>query len=97
MTLRHYLIESDLSADEFRQLIKRAQELKSLTQQGDSYTPLTARTLAMIFEKSSTRTRVSFETGMTQMGGHAIYLSPCLLYTSPSPRDKRQSRMPSSA
>lgn len=76
MTPRHYLIESDLSADEFRQLIKRAQELKRMTQQGESYSPLTARTLAMIFEKSSTRTRVSFETGMTQMGGHAIYLSP---------------------
>lgn len=76
MKPRHYLIESDLSADEFRQLIHRAQELKTMTQQGESYTPLAGRTLAMIFEKSSTRTRVSFETGMTQMGGHAIYLSP---------------------
>ncbi len=76
MTLRHYLIENDLTADQFRQLIKRAQELKTKTQQGEPYSPLAGKTLAMIFEKSSTRTRVSFETGMTQLGGHAIYLSP---------------------
>lgn len=76
MTLRHYLVETDLSADEFRQLITRAEELKEQTRQRESYTPFHSRTLAMIFEKSSTRTRVSFETGMTQLGGHAIYLSP---------------------
>ena len=76
MTLRHFLVENDLSADEFRQLINRAEELKAQTRRGEIYTPFHTRTLAMIFEKSSTRTRVSFETGMTQLGGHAIYLSP---------------------
>ena len=73
---RHYLSESDLSATEFRQILQRATELKTLQERGEIYAPFVNKTLAMIFEKSSTRTRVSFETGMTQLGGHAIYLSP---------------------
>ena len=73
---RHYLSESDLSATEFRQILQRARELKTLQERGEIYAPFVNKTLAMIFEKSSTRTRVSFETGMTQLGGHAIYLSP---------------------
>jgi len=73
---RHYLSESDLTATEFRQILQRASELKKQQEQGVIYAPFANKTLAMIFEKSSTRTRVSFETGMTQLGGHAIYLSP---------------------
>ena len=53
----------------------RARELKRLVAGGD-HEPLKNRTLAMIFEKSSTRTRVSFEVGMAQLGGHAMFLSP---------------------
>ena len=69
--LRHFLTLNDLSGDEFRALIKRAATLKKAP-----YTQsLQSKTLAMIFEKSSTRTRVSFETAMTQLGGHAIFLS----------------------
>lgn len=75
MTLRHYLREDDLSADEFRAILMRASELKKLRQSGEIFEPLKNRTLAMVFEKSSTRTRVSFEAGMTQLGGHAIHLS----------------------
>jgi len=76
MNVRHFLSETDLSSAEFRALIERAEELKALRKSGKSYTPFANKTLAMIFEKSSTRTRVSFETGMTLLGGHAIYLSP---------------------
>ena len=74
--LRHFLTLTDLSATEFRALISRAIELKALQRRGEIYEPLKNKVLAMIFEKSSTRTRVSFETGMAQFGGHAIFLSP---------------------
>jgi len=77
MATRHFLTLLDLSPDELRYLIKRAISIKNgLKTHGPSYTPLTNRTLAMIFEKSSTRTRVSFETAMAQFGGHALFLSP---------------------
>ncbi len=76
MTLRHYLSELDLSADEFRGLLARASELKTLQRSGTPHLSLQGKILAMIFEKSSTRTRVSFETGMAQLGGHALFLSP---------------------
>ena len=76
MRCRHFLTLFDLSADELRALLARAIELKRMLRAGEDYHPLTRRTLAMIFEKSSTRTRVSFETGMVQLGGHALFLSP---------------------
>jgi ornithine carbamoyltransferase len=75
-TVRHFLTLTDLSSDEFRQLINRAIELKAMQHRGEIFQPLKNKVLAMIFEKSSTRTRVSFETGMAQFGGHAIFLSP---------------------
>jgi ornithine carbamoyltransferase len=74
--IRHFLTLTDLSSDEFRRLIRRAIELKTIQQSGEVYEPLKNKVLAMIFEKSSTRTRVSFEAGMAQFGGHAIFLSP---------------------
>ena len=76
MSVRHFLTLMDLSADEYRALIERAIELKAIVKRGEIYEPLKNRVLGMIFEKSSTRTRVSFETGMAQFGGHAIFLSP---------------------
>ena len=76
MSVRHFLTLNDLSGDELRQLIQRASELKAKHRAGEIYEPLKNRVLGMIFEKSSTRTRVSFETGMAQFGGHAIFLSP---------------------
>lgn len=66
----------DFTPQELDTLIRKAIELKRMWKQGDPYFPLKNRTLAMIFDKSSTRTRVSFEVGMTQLGGHALFLSP---------------------
>ena len=76
MTVRHFLTLTDLSSDELYAILHRAVELKVLHKKGERYQPLTNRVLAMVFEKSSTRTRVSFEVGMAQFGGHAIFLSP---------------------
>jgi len=76
MTTRHFLTLLDLSPAELKQLIQRAVELKQIRNNGEIYEPLKNQVLAMIFEKSSTRTRVSFEAGMAQFGGHALFLSP---------------------
>ena len=76
MSIRSFLTLMDLTPEELRQLIDRAIELKKWQQQGRIHEPLKNRVLAMVFEKSSTRTRVSFETGMVQLGGHAMFLSP---------------------
>ncbi len=76
MSIRHFLTLNDISSDEFRNLIARAIELKEMQRQGVRYEPLKNRVMGMVFEKSSTRTRVSFETGMIQFGGGAIFLSP---------------------
>ncbi len=73
---RHFLSLLDLSGDEFRAIIKRASELKKLQHDGEIVETLKHKVLGMIFEKSSTRTRVSFEAGMTQLGGAAMFLSP---------------------
>ncbi|MGQ9582607.1 MAG: ornithine carbamoyltransferase [Thermoplasmatota archaeon] len=62
--------------DEVPLLLEMAANIKEWHRTGQPYEPLRGKTLAMIFEKPSTRTRVSFETGITQLGGHAIYLSP---------------------
>ncbi|OOG26797.1 ornithine carbamoyltransferase [Thioalkalivibrio denitrificans] len=76
MTVRHFLSLLDFSADELRALINRAIELKRMQREGQEHLPLKGKVLGMIFEKSSTRTRVSFEVGMIQLGGQAIFLSP---------------------
>ncbi|WP_019534874.1 ornithine carbamoyltransferase [Paenibacillus ginsengihumi] len=65
----------DYTPEEIRYLIDLAIELKKKQQAGETYQPLKGKTLGMIFEKSSTRTRVSFEVGMFQLGGHALFLS----------------------
>ncbi len=75
-TVRHFLTLTDLSSTEFSTLINRAIELKAMQHRGEIFEPLKNKVLAMIFEKSSTRTRVSFEAGMAQFGGYAIFLSP---------------------
>ncbi|MGN0941332.1 MAG: ornithine carbamoyltransferase [Selenomonadaceae bacterium] len=65
----------DLSADEIEEILALAAELKAMQKAGVEHHILEGKTLGMIFEKSSTRTRVSFETGMYQLGGHALFLS----------------------
>lgn len=72
---RDFLSFWDLSADEIRKLLSRAGELKQMRARGEIFHPLAGKTLGMIFEKASTRTRVSFEVGMFELGGHAVYLS----------------------
>jgi ornithine carbamoyltransferase len=76
MAPRHFLTLLDLAPDEARTLLARAVELKRMLRAGERHEPFRNRTLGMIFEKSSTRTRVSFEVGMVQLGGHALFLSP---------------------
>jgi len=75
-TPRHFLSLLDLSSAELQAVIARASELKKLQHAGETHATLQGRVLAMIFEKSSTRTRVSFEAGMSQLGGSAMFLSP---------------------
>ncbi len=69
---RHFLTLLDLTGAELERLMTRAIELKSMHYAGERFVPLKNKTLGMIFEKSSTRTRVSFDVGMTQLGGHAL-------------------------
>lgn len=76
MQPRHFLSLLDFSGDELRALIHHAIDVKQKHKAGVSHTPLSGKVMAMIFEKSSTRTRVSFETGMNQLGGHALFLTP---------------------
>jgi ornithine carbamoyltransferase len=75
MQLRHYLQFRDFSAAEYAQVFARASWIKKRFKRYEPYLPLHDRTLAMIFEKHSTRTRVSFEAGMLQMGGSVINLT----------------------
>lgn len=73
---RSFVSMTDFSADEIRAVLDRADELKADRAGAFRAAPLRGKTLAMIFQKPSLRTRVSFETGMTRLGGHAIYLAP---------------------
>jgi len=72
--MRHFLTLLDLERFEAKQVLARAFELKNMQKEGKPHPTLAGKTLAMIFDKASTRTRVSFETGMFQLGGHALFL-----------------------
>lgn len=72
---RHFLTLNDLSRDELLAVLSRASELKQLQRAGIPHASLSGKVMAMIFAKASTRTRVSFEAGMTQLGGSAMFLS----------------------
>ena len=73
--MKHYLQFKDLRAEEYAYLFERARIIKQRFKNYERYQPLADRTLAMIFEKASTRTRVSFEAGMYQMGGSVVHLT----------------------
>ena len=75
MTIKHFLQFNDLTKDEIYYLFNRAKWLKKQFKEYQKHWPLEDRTLVMIFEKASTRTRLSFESGMHQLGGAAIYLN----------------------
>lgn len=72
--MRHFLTLLDITADEARSLLSRATELKAMQKRGEAHPTLAGKTLGMIFDKASTRTRISFEVGMYQLGGHALFL-----------------------
>ena len=72
---KDFLTLVELPSSDIAKLLQLAIEIKAKLQAGEEYAPLKGKTLAMIFEKSSTRTRVSFEVGMLQLGGHALFLS----------------------
>jgi ornithine carbamoyltransferase len=73
--MKHYLQFRDFRAEEYAYLFERTRIIKTRFKNYEKYQPLADRTLAMIFEKASTRTRVSFEAGMYQMGGSVVHLT----------------------
>ena len=75
MKIKHFLQVSDLTLEEYEYLMQRARIIKDRFKRYETYHPLLDRTLVMVFEKNSTRTRLSFEAGMHQLGGAAIYLN----------------------
>ena len=76
MAARHFLSLSDFEPAQLEALLERALELKAAHRAGNAPAPLAGRVLAMVFDKNSTRTRVSFEAGMAQLGGSALFLTP---------------------
>jgi ornithine carbamoyltransferase len=75
MTIKHFLKFNDLHASEIESIFDKTKWIKEKYKAYEKYWPLVDRTLVMIFEKASTRTRLSFESGMHQLGGSAIYLN----------------------
>ncbi len=76
MSVRHFLTLLDFDGEELERLLARATELRHAVRAGNCPRTLDGKILGMVFEKSSTRTRVSFEAGVQRLGGHAIFLSP---------------------
>ncbi len=73
---KNFLAISELNRAEIVEILDLAKDLKQMQKQGEAHARLAGKTLAMIFQKPSTRTRISFEVGMFQLGGHALYLGP---------------------
>jgi len=73
---KDFLSIAELTRNEIDEIFSLSQEIRTKLRNGETYHPLSGKTLAMIFQKPSARTRISFETGMFQLGGHALYLAP---------------------
>jgi ornithine carbamoyltransferase len=73
--MRHYLQFKDLNRTEIEYLFQLTTDIKTKFKRYERYHPLSDRTLAMVFEKASTRTRISFEAGMYQLGGNVVHLT----------------------
>ena len=73
---RDFISINDFSPEEIRYILEVGREIKKLQKAGKQHHYLAGKTLGMIFQKASTRTRVAFEVGMYQLGGHALFLSP---------------------
>lgn len=73
--IRHFIDMAQVEKGELRRILDHARELKHKRARGEAHAPLAGKTLAMVFEKNSTRTRVSFEVGMMELGGHALFLT----------------------
>jgi len=73
--MRHFISLLDISNDEARYILKRAGIIKRMLREGTPYHPLAGKTLGLVFDKASTRTRISFEVGMYQLGGNSLFLS----------------------
>ena len=73
--MKHFLKLLDCTTEEIYELLDLAATMKQYVKEGKEHHFLKGKTLGMIFEKSSTRTRISFETGMYQLGGHALFIS----------------------
>ena len=89
---RHFLQFKDFSRDELEHLFERTRWIKDQFKRYERYRPLDDRTLAMIFEKHSTRTRVSFEAGMHQLGGAAITSSRATRSSGAASRSRTRRR-----
>jgi ornithine carbamoyltransferase len=75
MSIRHFIDLQSIHASELRRILDLAKTLKDKRARGENYMPLAGKSLAMVFEKHSTRTRVSFEVGMRELGGHGVFLT----------------------
>ena len=73
---KDFLHVDDLNYSEFNEIIEISKWIKNEFKQGNAFTPLKNKTMAMIFAKPSARTRISFETGFFRLGGHALFLGP---------------------
>ena len=92
---RDLLPISDFSREEILDLFDKSTDLKEKRQKGIQHVPLKSKTLGMIFNKHSTRTRISFEVGMFELGGHALFLSGDQLQLNRGETIKKSSLLPS--
>ena len=87
--MKHLITLKDITTDEFHDILKLTEKLKYENKNGITHHLLKGKTLGMIFAKSSTRTRISFEVGMYQLGGHALFLNTNDIQLGRGERDRK--------